>query len=795
MKGKLREHLKFFTSVSMPGFFGRAFLLTFLFTFLLVFIVYNFSEWHSFRVSREIRINQIFNEEQVNLKSKVDNEINYITYRRQEYIDNLKSSLSRSVESAANMAQALWLKYHNVYPEQKVRELILTSLSSYIGPGMKGKLFVNTLDGKSVIFPGGGMNSGQNLTGFQDSLGNYVVKRELKLLQNKDSGFLEYYNPGNHELDKIAFVERIDELGWYIGHRVYPEDYLSEIQQSIVHKLTEQWKNTGDVIFINKFNGTPIVMDGVPYEGSINLLANSSGDKKEVFQQELNLVKKDANGGFFRCRWYNHVRNTSDSIMVFVRSIPEWQWIVGGVAYMSDARQKAETEDAQLKSKYYRTIITTLVVLSLFSVIFYLFLTFYFRRFYDDINWFISFFRHPKGRYIQTEKIHFKEIRALADSANKMMDARLRIEDELIFNQRALRHLFNVAPVAMVVVVDEDLIEMTNHAFEELFEYREQDIIGKSLRELICHDKSGLITLEDIGKNGAITGIERELIRYTRTNKELIVTAIFTLLSTTNGKNQMLHIYRDITDERNRDAQLKGALYRAEEADKLKSAFLANMSHEIRTPMNAIFGFSELLGDSDLTVEEQQLYIKYIRKSGDTLLHLIDDIIDFSKIEAGQLALVQSPFPVNESLMDLIRLYQKKVEEEKDGKVVLQFSTCLSDDLTLNSDLVRIRQVLSNLLANAFKFTSHGHIEVTYQLENHSVVFKVEDTGIGVEKKNLELIFERFRQAEPTYNRSFGGAGLGLSICKGLVELLGGEMGVESEFGKGSVFYFSIPMN
>ena len=789
------EHLKLFTSVTMPGFFGRAFFLTFLVTFFLVFLVYNFSEWQRFRFNREQRINQIFTEEKSELQSRVDNEINYITYRREEYIENLKSSLSRSVESASNMAIAMWNTYHGVYPEQKVREMILTSLSAYIGPGMKGKLFVNTLDGKSVIFPGGAKNAGQNVNSFQDSLGNYVVRRELNLLRHQNSGFLEYYNPNNHQLDKISFVKRVDVLGWYIGHRVYPEDLLGDIQLSIVHKLSEQWKNTGEVIFINKFDGTPVILDGMPYDGNMNLQTNAPADKISVFQQELDLVKHSREGGFFQCRWHNQIRNTSDSIMVYVSSVPEWRWIVGGVAYLTDAEQKAGVEEGHLKREYFKTIVTTLVVLTIFTLVFFIFLNFYYRRFYDDINWFIQYFQHPKGNFIETGKIHFKEIRNLAEAANKMTNTRLQIEDELIYNQRALKHLFNVAPVPMVVVVDEDRIEMANHAFEELFDYPQKEVTGKSLNSLICKDGSQFITLQDFGQDGNSSGVERELIRYTRTGEKLIVSAIFTLLNANDNGNQVLQIYRNITHERLREEQLTSALHKAEESDKLKSAFLANMSHEIRTPMNAIFGFSDLLSDSDLSDNEQQLYIKYIRKSGDTLLHLIDDIIDFSKIEAGQLPITMAPFPVNDSLMDLIEWYKKIVLEEKQGNVVLHFHTQLSDTLKLNSDVVRIRQILSNLLSNAFKFTSSGYIDISYQLEENQVVFKVEDSGIGVEVKNQQLIFERFRQAEPAYNRSFGGAGLGLSICKGLVELLGGEIGLKSEYGKGSVFYFTIPLN
>ena len=246
---------------------------------------------------------------------------------------------------------------------------------------------------------------------------------------------------------------------------------------------------------------------------------------------------------------------------------------------------------------------------------------------------------------------------------------------------------------------------------------------------------------------------------------------------------EIIGINYDITELKETEAELIQARDKAEMMDRLKSAFLANMSHEIRTPLNAIVGFSDLLVETEELAERQE-YIKIVRENNELLLQLISDILDLSKIEAGTFEFTNGDVDVNLLCEDIVRSMGMKAKEE----VELVFDDHLPVCHVI-SDRNRIHQVISNFVNNAMKFTFEGSIHVGYKLKDGELEFYVEDTGIGIEKEQLPHIFERFVKL----NSFVHGTGLGLSICQSIVEQLGGRIGVDSEKGKGSRFWFTIP--
>ncbi len=232
---------------------------------------------------------------------------------------------------------------------------------------------------------------------------------------------------------------------------------------------------------------------------------------------------------------------------------------------------------------------------------------------------------------------------------------------------------------------------------------------------------------------------------------------------------------------------------KAEESDRLKSAFLANMSHEIRTPMNGILGFAELLKDPELSGEEQMDYIRIIEKSGIHMLKIINDIVDISKIEAGLMKVVIQEFNLNEQIEYIYNFF--KPEAEAKGLKLIFKNSLPSKDALLITDKEKVYAILTNLVKNAIKYTNDGSIEFGYTIYADYLEFYVKDTGIGIPKLRQEAIFERFIQADIDDMNARQGAGLGLAIAKSYTEMLGGKIRVDSDEGKGSSFYFTIPFN
>jgi PAS domain S-box-containing protein len=234
---------------------------------------------------------------------------------------------------------------------------------------------------------------------------------------------------------------------------------------------------------------------------------------------------------------------------------------------------------------------------------------------------------------------------------------------------------------------------------------------------------------------------------------------------------------------------------RAEESDRLKSAFLDNMSHELRTPMNAILGFAELLMAPGLTERHRNEYCQIIQDNGKKLVRLMDDIMDISKLSSHQLQLHPKKFSLDQIMLGLYDIFSKYIQKKHGNtvKLILNKPVDKTDDLLFNDDF-RIKQVISNLLSNSLKFTAQGSIEFGYNISNETVTFFVKDTGRGIKKSQMEHLFHRFNQSDDLLTREHGGAGLGLSLAKGLVELMGGKIWLETKWRKGTTFYFTVPV-
>ncbi|MBE9468092.1 MAG: response regulator [Bacteroidetes bacterium] len=280
----------------------------------------------------------------------------------------------------------------------------------------------------------------------------------------------------------------------------------------------------------------------------------------------------------------------------------------------------------------------------------------------------------------------------------------------------------------------------------------------------------------------------------------IIISFVFILLLKQQVNSKTMQLQKDIAQREKIEKNLKEsnielmrAKKKAEENDYLKSTFLANISHEIRTPMNGILGFTHLLKEQDLTNDNKQEYISIIEKSGNRLLNIINDLIDISKLESGQMDISIKKTNINEVIEYIYNFFKPEVETK--GMQLLSKNPLYENNVTIETDPEKFYAILINLVKNAIKYSNKGIIEFGYEVKENYLNFFIKDSGIGIAKDRQKAIFERFIQADISASRNYEGAGLGLSISKAYVKMLGGEIWLESEIGKGSQFYFTIPYN
>ncbi|MFO8234228.1 MAG: response regulator [Bacteroidales bacterium] len=346
-----------------------------------------------------------------------------------------------------------------------------------------------------------------------------------------------------------------------------------------------------------------------------------------------------------------------------------------------------------------------------------------------------------------------------------------------------------------ILVEDKDgKIIFGNPAMEYLTGYSKSEIVGQHWSLLVNEENyQRLINIADESDETFPNNFEAEIT--SKEGQQIPVFVSSSRLRKNDRFDGIVVVFNDIRPLKRKEDELRKAKIQAEESDRLKSEFLANMSHEIRTPMNGIMGFTRLLKQEGPEDDAWEHYTDIIYQSAEHLLGIINDIVDFSKIQAGQYDIQEDRVNLGEFLDECSVLFEEN--KKNHGKENLDFAISLDQNLKEKNiivDKLKLKQIVSNLIENALKFTSKGIIEVGCYSEEDNIRFFVSDTGIGIAEQYHEMIFEKFRQVDSSATRNYGGTGLGLTVSNELVNILGGEMYLESRPGKGSTFYFSIPL-
>jgi PAS domain S-box-containing protein len=499
---------------------------------------------------------------------------------------------------------------------------------------------------------------------------------------------------------------------------------------------------------------------------------------------------KDAEGYEFRKEFLRQINNGGDATVRYIyknpatgmsdlktsyfKLYPELNWIIAQGYYGSQISSIVSKDQIRYRNDFIIRISLIIILVFVFLTIYY----FMFRNF---------------AVKVQETIINY---RTTLEHKNEMLRSEIELskrkQKELSESNEYISNLYDSIPVG-VVLIDALTREITNinNSGLEILGYEKEEIIGKVCHFTFCPSLVKKCPILD--DNLEIDNSERTVIHKNGTKITVLKKAARTFI---NGKSYLLESFSDITKIKQTEAELIKMKEKAEQASFEKSRFLANMSHEIRTPMNSIYGMSNILSETELSQEQHDL-AETIKASSEILVRILNDILDLSKIESGKISVDLSGFDLVNLIKTVSRPFEIRLKESN-----IRFETEFIPEnfhRYFFSDSLKLSQILTNLLSNAVKFTQKGRIKlsmlcISENEENCTIRFSVSDTGIGIQPKSLEKIFERFSQADISTTRKFGGTGLGLTISKKLVEILGGDLSVISAPGKGSEFSFVLEL-
>lgn len=743
---------------------------------------------------------EYLNNQKESIRKETERAVNYINYQINQTDTAIRLKLKKRVEMAHNIASSIYSKNIKSSSVESIKSQIKEALRPIRFDNGRGYFFIGSLSGYEILFPVKPEYEGKYMYNLQDDLGSYVMQNELKTVTAKGEGFVTNYwtRPGfdsSMAFKKISYVKLFKPLNWYIGTGDYYKDFTYEVQQDVINWLSNYRFGNEGYVFVNTYEGDAIITDGKKVEEKRNLWNLEDPNGVKVIQEERKAIK-NPEGDYIYYSWKKLTNNKISQKISFVKGVPEWNWMIGAGVYIEEINEVVQAKKEALKTSIKKDVLLITIWLSILLIFIYLFALLLSRKTKATINSFVQFFEKASHEnvLIDESKINFSEFKTIGKSINQVI-TEIK-ESKLQSQEKDARYekLFEESPEAIAFLDKYGVIERINTAFTKLFGYQKEECVHKELDDLIVPEelKKEASAHSENFKEGYSKQIEA--IRITKDQKKVFVSIIGTPILVNEQLIGYYVIYRNISEQKTFEQQLYDSKIKAEESDRLKTSFLTNLSHEIRTPLNAIIGFSTLLNTKEVSREDQKEYLRLLNNSGKLLLEIIDNIIDISKIESANLSVNKTNSNINTMLDELLLDLKEHMESSKLESIDLTLHKAVRDkELYVLTDIKRLRQIFSNLLDNALKFTSTGRVEFGYKLNEYEILCFVKDTGIGIQDNEVEFIFDRFRQADESTTRKYGGTGVGLALTKSLVELLGGKIWVESKKGEGAKFFFTIP--
>ncbi|MFK5857407.1 MAG: cache domain-containing protein, partial [Bacteroidota bacterium] len=683
-----------------------------------------------------------------------------------------------------------------------------------------GYIFINQYDGRALVFDGVKIIGDRNIKDLTDPDGLKIFDAELNAIRNPDGGFFTYKFKRlstTKPVPKISFVHGYEDWKWIIGAGIYLDDLSLIIEQEKNHYQAILFKKVLYIIMVFAFLVIILWVIAMFISGFIRKEfdvfmsffndepnTSSSIDDKKLRIVEFKQVARIANIALRNQRKIENLlilerdkaRKYLDVADVIILAIDK----VGNVTLIN--KKGWETLGYELEYILGKNWISYFVPLAQKQLLF------------DRFSFLMS--DDKKVKFIDSEsKIITKSgeekiikwhntilyndngDRVGLLSSGKDITKRRKAERSFSESEEKYKLLFEMSSDPVLIIGPDNTFVDCNKAAIEILKFSsKRELIGLHPDKISPQKQPdgclSIIKATEMIAKAKREGYNRFEWLHHNKNKELFYVDISLTVIPIDGVEYLYVVWRDVSERKKQDDELIVAKEKAEQGEDIKTSFLHNMQHEIRTPLNAIMGFSQLLKHGGLDVDETVSYYDDIINSGNQLNKIIDEIIDFSMLQAGFILITNKNVELNKLISEIFKEYFVNTQNKQiEFKINNLPST---QNRLVRADVNRLKQILGHLLDNAFKFTEEGSIEFGYGISDNEITFYVEDTGVGIEKKYLGSIFDKFnRITHKNPAKLYGGSGLGLSISKAVLTLLSGRIWVESEVNKGSRFTFAVP--
>jgi len=768
-----------------------------LFTFITILIIigiFIYRRYQTFQDRKEeIRLN-ILKKNMEDIKKETNAAYRYIQYSRKSHKEQLIQQLKADVRAQYNFVK------HNFTANKgdKKPGLIISELKNYYKKADNYEhFFLLMLNGSCIINKEYPEWEGRNIMEFEDYAGQPLFKDIISNLRNGEDALIRYKNSEQQKDTlfggKVIYAKKFAPLGLVVGKILKPSNHLESVKKSILTLLTEIRFGSEGYVFVNSYDGVALIKDGNLLEEKTNIWNLTDPNGVKVIQEEYKAAQIPGGDYIF----YSWRKLTNDKVapkVSFIRGIDSFEWMIGAGSYIDIIGDRIEQEQQQLEVELLKDVVFILISMLILIIIAYFVIRNYLILAKTNINHFTSFFNTAGKEFIRIDKskLKFIEFQKLADSVNNMIDDRERMSSQMDKERLLFRYIIDSIPDLIVYKKMDGTYLGCNKAFEKAFEVYAKNMTGKKADDIYPDnqakkfgnlDKKLMETHQPVRKEEWITLPNGHNYLY-----DIYKTFYYDHEGNTLG---IIAIARDITQKEMGRVDLQKALEKADESNKIKTAFLENLSHEIRTPLNAISGFSSLIRDEELSMEELSSSVGQISRASDRILKVIESILNLSRIQVGEISFKKQEISLKKLLNEIASATKERfVNEKLNVEIKVNLNDCPSTFIT---DEYWFSIALENIFDNAFKFTKKGEIKVICHKATDYMKISVSDTGIGIPKGSEDKVFDYFTQLTNTMNKKYTGTGCGLYISQYIIEHIGGDIWYESEENKGSTFFITIP--